>query len=697
MDAGTGENGKRAPAGRAGPNTEHPQPAASAGFLGRFSWRARVAIALPLVALLGGGGLLGAAIVHYTIRFPDPMALRRNEAAPVVRILARDGTLLAERGQSQSFVPLDLLPRHVVDAVVATEDHRFFEHMGIDPVGLVRATFANLRAGRVAQGGSTLTQQLAKNLFLSSERTLERKLEELLLAVWLEVRLSKQDILELYLNRVYFGGGAWGIEQAAQRYFGKPARSLDLAEAAVLAGLLKAPSKFSPAVNPGLARRRARIVLARMEDAGVIGAVARRAAADRSVRFVAPSRDGGGVEWAVEHVLDSMPPLLSAGHREIIVHTTIDGALQRQAHGVVEAVLTREGAAVGAGQAALVVVDVEGGVRALIGGRSFASSQFNRAVKARRQPGSAFKPLVYLAAVEQGAGPESMVLDLPVDYKGWSPRNEGGQHRGAITMRQALAHSVNTAAVRLQMETGASRVIAAARRLGIRADLHAGPALALGTSEVTLLELAGAYGVLAAGGLAVEPHVITRVHTGDGRVLVERTPRRPRLVVAPDHVGAMSSMLNTALVSGTGRRAALARHPAAGKTGTTQDHRDAWFVGYTAALTAGVWVGNDDGSPMRRVTGGSLPAMIWREVMTAAHEQLKPAALPGTGHALASPGGEAPMLPAERIGDDFVARALDDLPAEPVTDRAIAGSGFGLATLMRALRLGGGDDPRAAR
>lgn len=675
--------------------------AARRGLIGRLSWKVKLAVLVPLAAVLVGGLGLGVAIVHYTIRFPDPTTLKRHEASPVIRILGRDGSLVAERGQAHGFVPIDLLPRHVIDAVVGTEDHRFFEHWGVDPVGLARATYTNLRAGRFAQGGSTITQQLAKNLFLSAERTLERKLEELLLAIWLEVRLSKAEILELYLNRVYFGGGAYGIEAAAHRYFGKPARALDLAEAAVLAGLLKAPSRFSPASSPGLARRRARVVLARMAEAGIISAASRQAAVERTVRFAdgTSGREASGLEWAIDYVLDRLPAIAAPGTPEIIVQTTLDPDLQRRAQAVVEATLAREGAASGATQAALVVLDPEGGIRAIVGGRSFAQSQFNRAVRARRQPGSAFKPFVFLAAVEQGAGPESMVLDLPVEIKGWSPRNEGGQHRGAMTMRHALAHSVNTAAVRLLLDTGMQRVVAAARRLGIKSDLHSGPSLALGTSEVTLLELSGAYAVLASGGMEVDPHVVTKVRTGSGRVLIERTPPRPRILVAPDHVGAISSMLGSAIVSGTGRRAALPRHPAAGKTGTTQDYRDAWFVGYTAALVAGVWVGNDDGTPMARVTGGSLPAQIWRDVMLPAHDGLKPRLLPGApesqrGYPASTGQGGAvetdkpasqPLMPAEQIDADFIARQMSGLA---VDDRRIANAEpQGLGRLLKALGL----------
>ncbi|MEW5963677.1 MAG: PBP1A family penicillin-binding protein [Pseudomonadota bacterium] len=654
-----------------------------------------------LLAALSGAGAVGLVLaglfVHYTIVFPDPLSVRGKERAPVVRILARDGAVLAERGAAHEYMPIDLLPAHVTNAVVAIEDRRFLDHWGLDPIGLVRAAFVNLRAGRFAQGGSTLTQQLAKNLFLTPERTLARKLEELALALWLELRLSKQDILELYLNRVYFGAGAYGIEAAAQRYFDKSARELTLAESALIAGLLKAPSKYSPSANPGEARARASVVLGAMRAAGLIGPRELATARQQPIRFATnkADREAGGVEYAVDYVLERLPPLVGTGHAEVVVETTIDADLQRRAHEAVVRHLKARGAALDASQAAMVVLDTDGGIRALVGGRDYAESQFNRATKARRQPGSTFKPFVYLAALEQGLTPESTVYDLPLDIAGWAPRNDNGQHLGALTLRQALAQSVNTVAVRLAVDAGPDRVARIAERLGVTASLRAEASLALGTSEVPLIELAGAYGTFANGGSAIEVHSIRRVRLSSGRVLFARQAPRMRQVVAPRDVASMNDMLNAALVAGTGRRAGLPRHPAAGKTGTSQDFRDAWFVGYTAHLVAGVWLGNDDGRPMRKVVGGSLPADIWREVMLAAHAGKAPLALPGTnGPASPTNGDSSPPIartdepetlpwqvprespsplatataraakpqprihPNERISEDFIARAL---------------------------------------
>jgi len=570
-------------------------------------------------------------MVRYTIRFPDPSSLRQREQAPVVRVVARDGTLLAERGRSAPAVPLSEMPPHVIHAVVAIEDRRFFSHIGLDFRGFIRAMLANLRAARYAQGGSTLTQQLAKNLFLTSDRTVERKLEEIILALWLELRLGKPGILELYLNRVYFGAGVYGIEAAAQRYFAKSARALTVAEAAIIAGLLKAPSRLSPATRPELAATRAVLVLAAMRDEGFITEAGYAEALHQQVTYAASDtpREETGLEFAVDYALERLPPLAGHGQSAITVETTLDADLQRHAQATVARQLAAATATAEGTEGAVVVLDREGGVRAMVGGRAWSRSQFNRAVRARRQPGSAFKPILYLAAIEAGLTPDTMVHDRPITIGGWSPRNDSGTNAGAMTLRHALAHSVNTVAVGLQRDIGTERVVAMARRLGITSTLRADASLALGTSEVTLLELTGAYGTLAAGGISHSPHVIRRVRTDRGLVLYARAQIEAPTVVALAKVGEVNSMLRTALVAGTGRRAAFPHHLSAGKTGTTQDNRDAWFVGFTGHLTAGVWVGNDDNSPMRGISGSGLPALIWREIMQAAHRGHEPVPIAG--------------------------------------------------------------------
>ncbi len=603
-----------------------------------FSWKVRLFFGLPLALAALGGIAFGCMLVYYTMVFPDPLKLQHKERAPVIRILARDGSVLSKRGTAHDYMPLIMLPRHVIDAVVATEDRRFFSHWGFDPAGLLRATFANMRAGRFVQGGSTLTQQLAKNLFLSRERTIRRKLEELALATWLEVRLTKEDILELYLNRVYFGGGAYGIEAAAQRYYDKSARSLSIAEAAVIAGLLKAPSRYSPTASPTAARRRGRSVLNKMRLAKVITHQQYKNATADVVRFAKRKETSrrNAAAYAIDYILSRMPGLITGNHREIVVETTLDADLQKVSQDAVLKVLAGKAKEQRANQAALVLLDSDGSIRAMVGGRSHTESQFNRAVKARRQPGSAFKPFVYLAALENGLTPDSTTYDLPIKVDGWAPRNGSGTYQGAVSLRYALAKSINTVAVRLNQEVGSGRVIATAQRLGINSKLRPEPSLALGTSEVNLLELTGAYTVFANGGYPVEPFAIRRVRTNTGRVLYARLGAPTTPIVAVEHVGAMNDMLNAALVVGTGRRAGLPRHPAAGKTGTSQQFRDAWFVGYSAHMAAGVWLGNDNGRTMDKVMGGSFPAEIWRTVMMAAHEGKAPLALPGTLRAATS-------------------------------------------------------------
>jgi penicillin-binding protein 1A len=606
-------------------------------------------VLLAVVAVLG----VGAAFNYYSSAFPDPLALRQKERAPlVVRVLARDGSVLAERGGAAPYVPIDLLPRHLVDAVLAIEDRRFFSHWGIDPVGFTRALVANYRAGRVVQGGSTLTQQLAKNIILKPERTLSRKAEELVLALWLETKLSKPDILELYLNRVYFGAGVYGVEAASRRFFEKSARELTLGEAAVLAGLLKAPSRYSPAWNPGLARERGQMVLAKMVEAGFVTPADGPASVVSEVRFAdwQVMRGDTGVEYAVDAALEELPGLIAASDGEIVVETTIDANLQRRAQQIVHDLIGTEGQTLDAGQAAMVLLDMEGGVAALVGGRSYAESQFNRALRAKRQPGSAFKPFIYLTALESGLTPESVVKDAPIVHKGWSPRNFDGRYSGLVTLREALARSLNTATVRLALGVGVARAAETAHRLGIGSELRTDATLALGTSEVTLIELTGAYGAFASGGRAIEPHLVKAIRTGSGRVLYRRPAPSGQTVVDPRHVGALNDMLNAALIFGTGKGAAIPLHPACGKTGTAQDFRDAWFIGYTAHYVGGVWVGNDDRHAMKRVAGGTLPARIWREVMLLAHEGLPPLTLPGTvpaqplamGTTAPEPGGWTP-------------------------------------------------------
>ena len=671
--------------GRYDPHSSQPDTSAAGGgfgagdgarWSGRMSdlpLRIKLLFLAPLAAFSVVAAGIGALLIYYTLAFPDPLSLRPKASGPVIRIVGHDGSPIAERGVSRAYIPLDMLPPQVANAVVATEDRRFFSHHGLDPLGLLRAMLVNLKSGRLTQGGSTITQQLAKNLFLSSDRTFARKAEEVVVALWLELRLTKHEILELYLNRVYFGGGAHGIEAASQRYFAKSARELTLPEAAVIAGLLKAPSRYAPSSSPVQAVARGRVVIGKMLDAGLITEEDAHEARAAEVRFSPLMRvpEQSDMAYAVDYVLDAASAFESGDRDEIVIETTLDAELQRNAGLIVDRTLAERGGAAKAGQAAVVILAPDGGIRALVGGRSYADSQFNRAVKAHRQPGSAFKPVVYLTALERGATPDTIVEDAPITTGGWSPKNETGRYLGATTMRYALAHSINTVAVRLLLDAGADKVAATARRLGMTSALKTNASLALGTSEVSLIDLTGAYGAFANGGFVNAPYAIRRIRTGGGKVLFQRLPARSAAAIPRRSVAAMNDMLSEAVASGTARRAALPGHAVAGKTGTTQDFRDAWFLGYTAHLTAGVWVGNDDGAPMANVTGGSLPAEIWHQIMAGAHAHLAPLPLPDGAGGTAPSADKAPH-PVARIEADFIAKALASASPEPA-ERAPAG------------------------
>jgi penicillin-binding protein 1A len=595
--------------------------------LGRFGGRVlRICAIVTLIAGVGVAGIVG----YYATKLP-PMAEWEVPPQPAtVRILAENGALITMRGEKNGEVlTLDDMPAYLPQAVIAIEDRRFYWHYGIDPLGLVRAFFANWRAGGVVQGGSTLTQQLAKNLFLKPERTMERKIQEVILAVWLEAKLSKRRILELYLNRVYLGGGAYGVDAAALRYFGKSARDVTLAEAAMLAGLLKAPARYAPTTNPVAAEARAALVLAAMHSQGYIDSREATFAMSDATRPVADIAGGSG-RYVADWVIDLLAGYVGSLDGDVIVDTTIDLRLQAAAAHAISGTLSEEGERYRVSQGALVAMDSTGAVKALVGGRNYTTAPFNRAVDARRQPGSAFKPFVYLTALEYGFTPETVRIDQPVSIKGWRPKNYTDEYRGPVTLQTALALSLNTVSAQLTAEVGPSNVAATARRLGIASPMMETPSIALGTSEVSLLELTGAYVPFANDGYGVIPHVIKRIAMADGTVLYERTGSGPGRVVDPYYVGMMNSMLTQTLAIGTGRKAAIADWPAAGKTGTSQDFRDAWFVGYTAPLVAGIWFGNDDGKPTKKLTGGSLPAAAWQRFMESALDGVPVVDLPGS-------------------------------------------------------------------
>jgi penicillin-binding protein 1A len=591
-----------------------------------FLWAlVRFSFVLAFFGALGLSALFG----YVWLTLNQQGLLKIPERDPGIIILASDGSVLVEQGSfNGDDVRIAELPDYVPNAVIAIEDRRFRSHYGVDPIGLLRAAYANYSSGRVVQGGSTLTQQLAKNLFLNPERTIERKLQEVVLAVWLEQHFTKDEILQLYLNRVYFGAGATGIEKAAQAYFQKPASELSIGEAATLAGVLKAPSATNPISNPKAAAERARLVLLSMADVGFItkqeaDEIASQPAEARAQAFASAKY------YVVDWVSEQLPEFVKDYEQSLVVETTIDPVLQAQAEAELRKELKAKGAKHGVRQGALVVMDGGGAVLAMVGGSSYRKSQFNRVTKAKRQPGSAFKPFVYLAALERGYTPDSLVVDEPVRIGNWTPENYRKKYLGPVALETALALSLNTVAAKLAVEVGPEAIAAVAHRLGIVSTLGKDASLSLGTSEVTLLELTSAMVPFSNGGYPVSPFAVTRILTRDGRVVYERNGSGFPKAVTDNDLYSMNRMMRLVVTDGTGTAAAFPDFDIAGKTGTSQDYRDAWFIGYTSDLITGVWVGNDDNSPTKRVTGGLLPAEIWRNVMEPAHRGLTPRPLPG--------------------------------------------------------------------
>ena len=585
-------------------------------------WGAVVGVWL-VIATIGGAVWVGAHL-------PPIQSLEIPKRPPSIKIVDLQGRLLATRGDmGGAAVPLKDLPRYVPQAFVAIEDRRFYSHYGVDPIGIARALVANILHRGVSQGGSTLTQQLAKNLFLTQERTFSRKVQEVALAAWLERKFSKTQILDLYLNRVYFGAGAYGIEAAAQRYFSKPATKLTVAEAATLAGLVRSPSRLAPTRNPDGAEKRAQVVLAAMMDMKFItDDMAKVALMQPAQAIKAPG--AGSIGYVADWVMDVLDDLIGRVEQDIVVETSVDPTLQASAEAALVDELAKSGAKAGVGQGAIVALTPDGAVRALVGGRNYAESQFNRAVAAKRQPGSAFKPFVYLTALERGLTPDTVREDKPIAIKGWHPENYSREYFGAVSLTKALALSLNTVSVRLTMEFGPTAVMRTAHRLGIASKLEPNASLALGTSEVSVLELVGAYATFANGGLAVTPHVVESVKTASGKLLYQRKDENLGRIIEDRYAGMMNAMMQETLLTGTARKAELPGWPAAGKTGTSQDFRDAWFIGYTGHLVAGVWLGNDNSSPTKKTTGGGIPVEIWSRFMKTAHQGVPVVGLPGT-------------------------------------------------------------------
>ncbi|WP_027549934.1 transglycosylase domain-containing protein [Bradyrhizobium sp. Cp5.3] len=582
-----------------------------------------------VLGLWGAIAVIGV-VIWVGAHLPPIQSLEIPKRPPTIQIVGMDGSMLAQRGEmAGANVALKDLPPYLPKAFIAIEDRRFYSHFGIDPVGILRAAVTNVLHRGVSQGGSTLSQQLAKNLFLTQERTFQRKLQEAELAIWLERKHSKNEILELYLNRVYFGSGAYGVEAAAQRYFGKSAKNVTIAEAAMLAGLVKSPSRLAPNRNPEGAEARAQVVLAAMADAKFITEAQAQASIGHPSYNVKPV-GAGTVNYVADWIGEVLDDLVGQIDQSITVETTIDPKLQSVAEAAIIDELAAKSVKFNVSQGALVAMTPDGAVRAMVGGRNYSESQYNRAVTAKRQPGSSFKPFVYLTALEQGLTPDTVRQDAPIEVKGWKPENYTHEYFGAVTLTQALAMSLNTVAIRLGLEVGPKNVVRTAHRLGISSKLEPNASIALGTSEVSVVELVGAYAPFANGGFAVAPHVVTRIKTAEGKLLYMRQPDERNQVIEPRYVAMMNTMMRETLISGTAKKAEIPGWMAAGKTGTSQDYRDAWFVGYTANLVTGVWLGNDDNSPTKKATGGGLPVEVWSRFMRTAHEGVPVAALPNS-------------------------------------------------------------------
>jgi penicillin-binding protein 1A len=616
------------------------------------------------LGLLGLIAMLALAVPAFRETADDDW-LKKSELA--VQFLDRYGNPIGNRGiKHNDSIPLEEFPDHLIKATLATEDRRFYDHFGIDIAGTARALVTNAQAGGVRQGGSSITQQLAKNLFLTNERTIERKVNEAFLAIWLESRLTKNEILKLYLDRAYMGGGTFGVDGAAHFYFNKSARDVTLAEAAMLAGLFKAPTRYAPHINLPAARARANIVLDNLVEAGFMSE-GQVFGARRNPAVAVDRRDENSPNYYLDWAFDEMRRLVetlpkSYTERVFVVRTAIDMKVQHAAEAAVENNIRQFGRDYHATQAAAVLADLDGGVRAMVGGRDYGVSQFNRAVDAMRQPGSSFKPYVYATALMNGYKPNSIVVDGPVCIGNWCPQNYGRSYSGSMTLTTAITRSINVIPVKLSIamggregpRAGRAKIIETARKMGLKsAPLIDTPSLPIGAAEVNVLEHTVAYATFPNRGRAPTPHAVLEVRSPNGDIVwrFDRDGRKPVQAIPAQVATEMSEMMSHVVYEGTARRAQIEGVPAAGKTGTTNAFRDAWFVGFTGNFTAGVWYGNDDYSSTNRMTGGSLPAMTWREIMVAAHQGVEIKDIPGVTMGRRGPAPTAAMAAAPGIGD----------------------------------------------
>ncbi len=566
---------------------------------------------------------LSIAVTWSLLNLPETESIQISRQ-PSITFLDKEGRIIASYGDiyGQS-IQYENLPKNLVNAVIVTEDKRFFFHPGIDIKGIVRAAIVNLKAGRIVQGGSTITQQLAKNLFLTPERSFTRKLHELILSFWLELRFTKQQLLSIYLNRVYLGSGTYGVQAASEKYFNKKVEELNLYECALIASLLKAPSRYNPIANEELSRERTYKVLENMKKSNLITDQSIIEAKLNNKTYNKYTSAPKSTRYFIYWLLPRVKSYLGEIKEDLIVRTTLDVKLQEIAEDSVNSITSKYSSA---DQSALVALDLDGGVMAMIGGRDYGDTQFNRVTQAQRQPGSAFKIFVYLAGLKEGFEPEDEMVDSEININGWSPKNYKKEFLGEISLFDAFAKSINTVAVQLSENIGRQNVIKMAKSMGIRSPIVNSPSLALGTSEVNLLELTAAYDVLANSGKGIFVHGIRSIENTSGKTLFMREGKGPGEILDSGLVNTMIRMLENTIQTGTGKNAKIDR-PAAGKTGTSQSLRDAWFIGFSSDLVVGVWFGNDDDSPMKNITGGTAPAILWSDFMKKAHYGKPPVAL----------------------------------------------------------------------
>ena len=563
------------------------------------------------------------AVTWSLLNLPETESIQISRQ-PSITFLDKDGRIIASYGDIYGkSIKYQNLPRNLINAVIVTEDKRFFQHHGVDFRGVLRAVYVNFKEGRIVQGGSTITQQLAKNLFLTPERSYTRKLHELILSIWLEIRFSKQQILSIYLNRVYLGSGTYGVQAASEKYFNKKVEDLNLYECAVIASLLKAPSRYNPIANKDLSKKRASLVLESMTKDKMITEEKVKQAKDNNQKYSKFTTPPKSTRYFIDWLLPRVKAYVREINEDLIVRTTLDVKLQKIAEESLNKITLNYPSA---DQSALVGLDLDGGVISMIGGRDYGDSQFNRVTQAKRQPGSAFKLFVYLAGIENGLLPEDIIIDSKVNINGWSPKNYKDNYLGEVSIEDAFSKSINTVAVKISEKIGRDKVIKMAKIMGINSPILNNPSLALGTSEVNLLELTAAYDVLANNGNGVFVHGIRSIENTDGENLFTRKIQGPGKILEATVVKTMTQMMEETIKTGTGKKARLNR-PAAGKTGTSQSLRDAWFVGFTSNIVVGVWFGNDDDSPMKKITGGTAPAILWNDFMKKAHLNIEPRAL----------------------------------------------------------------------